>query len=367
MKTVSRALPLAGIRKIAILRANALGDFIFALPALQALRTTYPQAEIVYLGKTWHQEFVPGHVPAIDRVVIVPPYPGVGKAEDIVTSRAELDAFFDEMQHEQFDLALQLHGGGRFSNPFLLRLGARHTIGLRTPDAAELEVSIPYVFYQNEVLRLLEVVSYVGARTDDIVPRLPATRADIAQARKIVEQYGKQKTGKFVVLHPGASDSRRHWPAENFAAVAHDLYGRGFDVFVTGTPEEHKLVQAVITEAHGKAADLCGQLSLGALTGLLARADLVVSNDTGPLHLAGALGAKSVGIYWIGNLITAGHMTRSGHRPQVSWTTRCPVCDTSCVASGYPFDASACKHAISFVSDVTIERVLGDCYELLGC
>ena len=67
------------------------------------------------------------------------------------------------MEHEEFDLAVQLHGGGRFSNPFLLRLGARHTVGSRTEDAAPLERTIPYTYYQHEPLRGLEVVGLAGA------------------------------------------------------------------------------------------------------------------------------------------------------------------------------------------------------------
>ena len=65
-----------------------------------------------------------------------------------VEDPVELEAFFQAMQREEFDLAVQLHGGGRFSNPFLLRLGARHTVGTRTPDAARLERSVPYLDYQ---------------------------------------------------------------------------------------------------------------------------------------------------------------------------------------------------------------------------
>lgn len=69
---------VAGVAKIAVVRANALGDFIFVLPALRALRATYPAAEIVFLGKPWLQDFAPGRVDAIDRVVAVPPCEGVG-------------------------------------------------------------------------------------------------------------------------------------------------------------------------------------------------------------------------------------------------------------------------------------------------
>src|SRR5258708_31084265 len=67
-----------GVRKIAVLRANALGDFILTLPALEALRAAYPHAEIVLLAKKWHAAFLANRPGPVDRVVVVPPYGGVG-------------------------------------------------------------------------------------------------------------------------------------------------------------------------------------------------------------------------------------------------------------------------------------------------
>jgi ADP-heptose:LPS heptosyltransferase len=70
MRTRCKKVP--GVRRIAVLRANALGDFIFALPALEALRAAYPQAEIVLLAKKWHATFLQGRPGPVDRVVVVP-------------------------------------------------------------------------------------------------------------------------------------------------------------------------------------------------------------------------------------------------------------------------------------------------------
>jgi ADP-heptose:LPS heptosyltransferase len=357
------ARPLANVRKIAVLRASALGDFIFALPALGALRRAYPQAEIVYLGKPWHVSFVPDHVTVMDRVVAVPPYPGVGEPENSVPDAAQLETFFARMQDERFDLALQLHGGGRHSNPFLLRLGAARTAGLRTPDAPPLDISIPYVFYQHEVLRLLEVVSHIGAVSCEVTPRLLVTSEDHHRARPVATQAG---TRPYVIIHPGASDSRRRWPAERFAVTASQLLDEGYAVFVTGVQSERKVAQAVTNGTGGRAINLCGTLSLSELTGLIASAALVVSNDTGPLHLAAAVGTKSVGIYWIGNMITASQAMAANHRPLVSWTTHCPVCGRVCVSpASYPFDR-ACAHRVSFVGDVMADQVMAACRELLN-
>src|SRR3954451_9716007 len=159
-------------KKIAVLRANALGDYIFSLPALQALRETFTGAEIVLLARSWHAEYLHNRPGPVDRVVVVPLYPGISEREGYVPDEEVLNEFFTRMQEEQFDIAFQIHGGGKNSNPFLLRLGAKLTVGLKTPDAAALDINVPYIYYFNETLRYLEVVSRVGAKTKNLEPQI---------------------------------------------------------------------------------------------------------------------------------------------------------------------------------------------------
>ena len=107
---------IPGVRKIAVLRANGLGDFIFALPALEALRAAYPQAEIVLLAKAWHAAFLNDRPGPVDRVIVIPPYRGVSldsNDSNIAEDPAAQKLFFACMHRERFDLAIQMHGGGR--------------------------------------------------------------------------------------------------------------------------------------------------------------------------------------------------------------------------------------------------------------
>ena len=343
------------VRKIAVLRANSLGDLMFALPALEALRTTYPQAEIVLLAQTWHRQFFDQRPGPVHRVIPIPVWKGVrdeepGNPED----PDEQDRFFGEMGTERFDIALQAHGGGRNSNPFLLRLGARLTVGHRTPDAAVLDRWIPYVYYQSEVLRYLELVSLVGASTAEIEPRLQVTEDDRREAINLVP-----RDRPIVVMHPGASDPRRQWPAAKFAAVGDALVRQGPRVVVTGVQAERGLVDSVVEEMSEPAIGLCGVLTLSGLAGLLSLASLVISNDTGPLHLARAVGAPTVGIYWGVNLITAGPITTARHRPVVSWRLDCPDC-------GFDYMTGRHHHLSSLVTEISVEEVLEPAFELLA-
>lgn len=344
------------MRKIAVLRANAVGDFIFILPALAALRAAYPAAEIVLLGLPWHAEFWQDRPGPVNRVVVVPPSVGIREpAPGAEEDPAELDRFFAQMAAERFDLAIQLHGGGRHSNPFVRRLGAELTIGLRAPDAVPLDRWAPYIYYQPEILRYLEVVALVGARTEVLEPRLTVTERDLVEADYAVPP-GKLP---LIALHPGAGDLRRRWPVEKFAAVGQALVKAGARVVVIGTPPERELASGVADKMDGQALNLCGYLSLNGLTGLLSRCCLVISNDSGPLHLAGAVGAATVGIYWCGNLITAGPVTRTRHRPVISWRLECPVCGRNCTYDD-------CGHSVSFVADVPVSEVQQAAFDLLA-
>ena len=342
------------VRKIAVLRANALGDFVFALPAMQALRRTYPRAEIVLLGRRWHAEFLDGRPGPIDRVLVMPEG-AIGDDPRATPRPDEVDAFIALLQAEQFDVAVQIHGGGKNSNPFLLRGAARLTVGLRTPDAAALDRWVPYLYFQPETLRYLEVVALVGATTSAIEPRLQVTAADLSESCRVV-QYTPRP---LAVLHPGASAMARRWPAERFALVADALAQRGYDIVLTGVPDEQGTVDQVVRRMQHPAQDVCGRLTLNGLTGLLARAALLVSNDTGPLHVAMALGTPTVGIYWCGNLINAGPFSRTWNRPAVSWRVICPVCGVNTLAE-------KCPHGHPPVDDVCVEEVLDHVLDLLA-
>lgn len=350
------------VKKIAVLRANALGDFIFVLPALQALRETFPAAEIVLLGREWHKEYMEERPGPVDRVVVVPLYPGISAVDGYVPDEDVLKPFFDEMQQEDFDLAFQLHGGGRNSNPFLLRLGARQTVGLRTPDAARLDINVPYIYYFNETLRYLEVVAKVGAQTKNLEPRIAVTESDRVEAHKVLNNVDEKPVA---VIHPGASDVRRRWPGNNFAEICDYLVEQGFHVCITGLEWEREIINEVIGHLRYKdqVQDLSAKLSLGGITGLLSIAGILISNDTGPLHLARALKIATIGIFWCGNGITAAPTSITLNRDLLSWRLECPLCGLSTLK--FNEVSNGCDHLTSLVAEVTAKELKATIQEVL--
>jgi len=343
-----------GVERIVVLRANGIGDFVVAVPALEALRAAYPGARITYLGLSWHAELLEGRPGPWDAVDVVPPYPNMIAGDSV--DEAMIGAFFDKHRAERYDLAVQLHGGGGNSNPFMERLGARVTAGARDNGAPPLDRWVRYAYYQHEVLRFLEVVGLVGAPPVTVEPRLALTAADVRHAEAALPVTAQP----LVALHPGASDPRRRWPAASFAAVATVLAEQGCRVAVVGHGPDDARAAAEIA-ASSPAIDLVGALDMKAMVGVLARARLVVANDSGPRHLAAALGTPTVGVYWVGNVINAGPLLRARHRVGVSFRQSCPVCRVEQASIG----TTRCPHDDSFVADVTVDEVLGHARDLL--
>jgi ADP-heptose:LPS heptosyltransferase len=347
------------VKRIAVLRGGGLGDLMFALPAVEALQARYPEARITLLGTPLHAALLRDRPGPVADVEILPAAHGVRPGD---TDPEAVEEFFERMSLLKFDLAVQLHGGGRNSNPFLLRLGARHTVGTRTPDAAALERTIPYVYYQHEVFRALEVAGLAGAEPQVLEPRIAVLPQEHAAAARLAPGGSP-----LVTLHPGATDPRRRWPAESFAEVAALAAADGSRVLVVGDDSDVPAAEEIVSLARRAAPDaeirsLAGQLDLGGLAGILAASAVMVGNDSGPRHLAQAVGTPTVGIYWIGNVINAGALGRTLHRVHFSWVTVCPTCGVDVTQVGWT--AERCEHDDSFVRPVRPVAVYDDVREL---
>jgi ADP-heptose:LPS heptosyltransferase len=344
------------VARIAVLRGGGLGDLLFALPAVSALAAAYPGATVTLLGTPGHAELLGSTPSPVRDVRILPKAEGVRPG---VEDPEATEAFFASAQREKFDLAVQLHGGGRYSNPFLLRLGARHTVGSRTPDAAPLERSLPYTYYQHEPLRGLEVAGLAGALPVGLEARLEVSDQGVARVHELLQRREDGPATPVVAIHPGATDPRRRWPAERFGEVAAACAADGCRVVVIGTADERKLAGEVVEAAGSdRVVSVAGRFGLGILPALLGGCDVLLGNDSGPRHLAQAVGVPTVGLYWVGNLINAGPLGRSVHRVHLSWATRCPECGADITQVGWT--AARCAHDSSLLAGISVADVYRD-------
>lgn len=269
--------------RVAVFRALQLGDMLCAIPALRALRAFLPRARITLIGLPWAASFVERYSHLVDDFLAFPGYPGNPESE------APLEAMLDslrEAQSRRFDVAIQLHGSGETSNRLVRLMGAQRVTGfgpsppfLRWPTA------------QPEIHRYLSLMAFLGVPLQGTHLEMPLSESDILEGEAIANENGL-RAGGYVVVHPGARLRSRRWPVERFAEVAARLAHEGWPVVVTGSAAERDLTGLVVEAVPG-AIDLTGATSLGSLAVLLQRSALLVCNDTGVVHVASAVGARS--------------------------------------------------------------------------
>lgn len=279
------------VEKIAVFRGLYLGDLVAATPALRALRRGYPGAEISLIGLPWVVALAPHLAPDIDRLIPYPGAPGLDGEGD----EAALQHFVREMQAEDFDLAVNLHGRGPGSTHLVASFGALRVAGFVGGEGEypTLDVSVRWDAEEHEGRKLLLLAEAAGGVSDGENPRLRVREED---HRRVGDLLGREAAKPLALLHPGASVPEKRWPPEGFGQVARGLIRQGYDVAVTGSKGERKISRRVCELAPG-AIDLSGKTDLSALIGIVSRANLLISNDTGPTHLAYALGTPSVTVF----------------------------------------------------------------------
>lgn len=283
------------VERIAIVRALQLGDLLVAVPALRALRSRFPDAEVTLIGLPWATWFAGRFSGYIDRFVPFPGWPGIDEA---AYDEQQTERFIQEQRARGYDLVIQMHGNGRVMNGFALALGGLMTAGYFADERPEgLSPAAPYPDDQPEILRNLGLAQLVGATDLRANLEFPLNGADRAEARSLLPPRGPESPLR-VGIHAGASAPSRRWPVERFAEVANNLVSRhGAQIILTGGPDEEEIAGSVAMLVEAPVTNLAGQTSLGGLAAVISGLDLFVTNDTGPGHIATALGVPSVTIF----------------------------------------------------------------------
>ncbi|MGQ9681934.1 MAG: glycosyltransferase family 9 protein [Anaerolineae bacterium] len=281
------------VRRIAVLRALYLGDFLCAEPALRALKDRYPLADLYYIGLPWIEPLLRRY----DSVSAFWPFPGCAGIAEVPHCPERTEAFLAQAQQLHLDLAVQMHGSGPESNDFVASLGARVSLGY-TPDgeASPLTLAAPYPGdHVHETRKWLALVAHVGA-TAPAQPRLPILPEEEQEAADLLRPLERARPA--VALHVGSRDTGRRWQPERFAALANQLWDTyGCQIVLTGSPDDAPLTRAVQRACHAPLLDLTGRTSVGTLAALLQHVNLLVTNDSGPSHVAWACGVPSVVLF----------------------------------------------------------------------
>ncbi len=329
------------IRRILVREVNWVGDAMLTLPALEALDGRFPEAEITVLSKPWVGGLFAGH-PAVDRNIEY-------RSEDAHRGVHGRWRLARAVWRDGFDLAVVFPNSlDAALIPWLARIPRRvgyptdgrrwlltHPIPDPTPSAG-----------RHQVERYLHIVRALGGDGAGRL-HLPVTRTAREGARRLLREHGITPGDLIVAVNPGSIyGSAKRWPAVRFAAVADGLVeSSGARIVLIGSEAERQILAQVAGRMRRPAVNLGGQSDLATLVGLLERSSLLVSNDTGAMHIAVAVGTPVVAVFGPTDAEATGPLGPGGR------IVREPVPCSPCLLRECPIDHRCMTH-------ISVEQVL---------
>jgi heptosyltransferase-2 len=277
--------------KILVRAPNWIGDSVLALPAIECLSKNFPNAEIWVAAKEWVKDIFYAH-DFIKEVLLLPESDDIKALRNLAQKIKELEFEVGILFTNSFFSALTFYlaripqrwGYSRDGRGILLTKGV---------TVREQEANLHQLVYY------LNLISELGLKTYPPKLSLVLTPEEKKQAEELLLSFNIDSKRPLAVLSPGASyGPSKRWPASKFAELASLLSERKkARVLVVGSPNEADLAEAVTSSMKEKAINLSGKTSLRLLASLITHADLFITNDSGPMHLANALNVPVVAIF----------------------------------------------------------------------
>jgi heptosyltransferase II len=277
------------VRKILIRGPNWVGDAVLAIPAIKAVRDHFPESEITLLVRPW-----------VSGLFAAAPFVDTVWSERKPSGLTDWTRITREIRRRAFDLALLLPNS--FESALMMLLGGiPRRIGYAT-DARRwmLTASMPPGREaRHQVQYYLDLVKLLSASSGQPSIEIQATNEERSNARMLLASEGISNDRPFLVLNPGAAyGSAKRWHEDRFADVADALSDQlDLQVVLIGSETERVIAEQIRDQMGRSAAVLSGKTSLETLIGVLAESSLMITNDSGPMHIAAALGVPTVAVF----------------------------------------------------------------------
>ncbi len=277
-------------------RRSSIGDIVLAMPTLVALRRGFPDAYIAWMVDSRFREIVEGH-DCLDEVIPVPRYPGHPSLRFVQETIQSIRV----LRERKFDITIDLHGLLK-SSALCLLSGAPRRIGF---DDERREFNwlctnerAPGNSSRHAVDRYLMMAEYLNCPTRPVEFHLPIAEASQKWADQFIKENRLTDDQPLVGLNLGARQPHRRWPPQYFAQLAETLYhDEQAHCVLLGAPEDRNIAELVRQQLTVPVIDAVGQTTLGQLPALIRRCDVVVSADSGPMHIAVAAGVPTVALF----------------------------------------------------------------------
>jgi lipopolysaccharide heptosyltransferase III len=348
--------------RVLFIRPDHIGDLLLTLPAVAALRRVLPGAYLAYAAPLGSAS-VPRHCPDIDETVVVR-FPSVSDDSDAGAWREALGGHAAKLA-ATFDAALVVRPDDPWSGELVAAASIPVRIGFDMPRTRPfLTDRLPVPRTQHVGLDPFDLADAllarlgIAARTTRILASSFApSPEDEAEASRVLA--GAAVGGRPIVLHPGSGWPLKNWPARRWRRVAAELARRWRTrPLVAGTAAEQALAGEVAERT--PAANVAGRLSLGALAAVHRRARVVVTTDSGALHLAAAMGAPAVALFGPGDPVRFAPFAPPERIRVVRVGLQCSPCGT--------LEHPPCGAAVDpdCVTGIAVDRVLSAAEELLA-
>ena len=270
-----------------------MGDAVLSLPAIKAVRLAFPDAHIAVMVQPRIDDLLKGN-PHIDEVIV---YDKNKEHKGILRNIN----FIKQLRSKRFDMALILHTTKRI-NLICFLTGIPKRIGYARGKADFfLTDKIKYtkkLGEKHEAEYSLDILRHLGINPEFSLPVIYVQNEDEKKAEKILKSLNVSAIEKFAILHPGASCASKMWPLKNFARTGDMLIENlKIKVMINLAPDQAGLGEKVRDMMNNKPILFCEPTTLGELAALFKKASLVISNDSGPVHVASGVGAPVISIF----------------------------------------------------------------------
>jgi lipopolysaccharide heptosyltransferase II len=281
-------------KKILLARTDRLGDLLLTTPAIKAVRNAYPDAHIAMIVRPYAEEVLRDS-PYIDEIILYDKYK---KHKSVWATMG----FALKIRKRGFDRAIIFHPTNRmhiisYIADIPRRIGYDNKMGFLLTDRIK---NTKHLGLRHERDYALDILKALGITSDEKKLFMPMGSNDILHAEEVISYNGIKKNEKFIVIHPGASCASKIWPSERFAKLADMLIERHHvKIVIAGGIGEKDIfcADAMRRFMHNEAVSIAGKLNLRTLAALIKRSILFISNDSGPVHIAVAVGAPVIDIF----------------------------------------------------------------------
>ncbi|MGA3207349.1 MAG: glycosyltransferase family 9 protein [Syntrophales bacterium] len=284
---------------ILIVKLSAIGDVIHTLPSLAALRKLYPEANITWVIEDASSDLILGH-PYLDRVIISHRKQWINdlKKGRITKPIREIRAFIDDLRKQPYDLVIDFHGLIKSAVLVLLSSGKRKLgyDSMQELSGIFLNEKIPENMRKHAVDRYLDFLRYLGADVNEPEFLIPIGEENKKRVEELLQRNDIDKKGRFVAVSPEALWDTKLWTDEKFAALC-DRISKELKVSVIFTGTERDKLEHIQSRMKTPSVNLGRKTTLRDLAYLYQRSSLLITTDSGPMHLAAAMGTPVIALF----------------------------------------------------------------------